>query len=182
MARLLAALMPGSDHREVARCLYGSSVTQARSPAFYASWGVPDTLQGRFEMIVLHVALVLHRLSAEDGAGRPLAQRLTETFVVDMDDCMREMTFSDLRVPKEVRRATAALFDRHEAYLAALSGAGDMSLGDALAAQLAYLGNGGSLNAQALAEYVRRCVATLDATPAAQILAGRLTWPAPVAA
>lgn len=173
---MLASLRKMSDRRHVARCLYGSSVTQARSATLYAAWGVPDTLQGRFEMIVLHLALVLRRLRAEGADGRALGQALTETFVVDMDDSMRELTFSDLRVPKEIKRATAALFDRHTAYLAALSTSRDGSLAEALGAQLAYLGPGG-LDAQALAEYVRRCAHALDRVPAADILAGRLDWP-----
>jgi cytochrome b pre-mRNA-processing protein 3 len=174
---MLAWLKKGSDRRQVARSLYGSSVTQARAPVLYADWGVPDSLQGRFEMIVLHLALVLRRLRVEGAAGQRLAQTLTETFVVDMDDSMRELTFSDLRVPKEIKRATAALFDRHAAYLAALAGPHDMSLAEALAAQLTYLDPEGRLDARSLSDYVKRCAGALDAEPAAEILAGRLAWP-----
>jgi cytochrome b pre-mRNA-processing protein 3 len=177
LPHMLAWLRKGSDRRQVARSFYGSSVTQARAAVFYADWGVPDTLAGRFEMVVLHLALVLRRLGAEGEAGQPLAQALTEAFVVDMDDNMRELTFSDLRVPKEIKRATAALFDRHAAYLAALTAAHDISLADALAAQLAYLDPDGRLDARRLADYVRRCAAALDAEPAAQVLGGRLAWP-----
>jgi cytochrome b pre-mRNA-processing protein 3 len=174
---MLAWLRKGSDRRQVARSLYGSSVTQARAPVFYVDWGVPDTLAGRFEMIVLHLALVLRRLGREGEAGQRLAQALTEVFVVDMDDNMRELTFSDLRVPKEIKRATAALFDRHAAYLAALIAPHDISLADALAAQLAYLDPDGRLDARRLADYVKSCAAALDAEPAAQVLDGRLAWP-----
>jgi hypothetical protein len=74
-------------------------VTAARAHNFYAQWGVPDTVQGRFEMIALHVALALRRLDKEGAAGRRLGLALTEAFVVDMDDTMREMTFGDLAVP-----------------------------------------------------------------------------------
>jgi len=174
---MLASLRKNSDRRQVARRLYGSSVTQARSPVLYAAWGVPDNLQGRFEMIVLHLALVLRRLGNEGEDGRALGQSLTETFVVDLDDNMRELTFSDLRVPKEIKRATAALFDRHTAYLAALTSPHDVSLAEALREQLAYMNPAGSLDAMALAEYVKRCADALDRTPSAEILAGRLGWP-----
>jgi cytochrome b pre-mRNA-processing protein 3 len=147
---------------------------------FYAHWGVPDTLQGRFEMIVLHLALLLRRLAAEGEAGRSLAILLNEAFVVDMDDNMRELTFSDLRVPKEVKRAAAALFDRHAAYLAALARPDDISLVSAVETQLAYLAtDAGRIDVRSIAGYVRMCADALDAQPGRQILAGHLAWPSP---
>src|SRR5262245_2495421 len=177
---MLAWLKSGRERRQVARSLYGSSVTAARAATFYAEWGVPDTLAGRFEMIALHVALLLHRLSSDSASERRLRVALTEAFVVDMDDSMRELTFGDLAVPREIKRATAALFDRHAAYLAALAGSPDMSLSKALEVQLAYLGDG-RLNARRLSDYVERCAGALDAQPTAQILAGRVAWPDPAA-
>ena len=176
---MLAWLKSGRKRRQVARSLYGSSVTAARAATFYAEWGVPDTLAGRFEMITLHVALLLYRLASADAPDRRLGIALTEAFVVDMDDSMRELTFGDLAVPREIKRATAALFDRHAAYLAALAGNSDMSLSDALKVELAYLG--GPLNSRRLAEYVQRCARALDAQPTAEILAGRVKWPDPAA-
>jgi cytochrome b pre-mRNA-processing protein 3 len=178
---MLTWLKSSRDRRQVARSLYGSSVTAARSAVFYAEWGVPDTLQGRFEMIALHVALALRRIGAEGAAGRRLGVALAEAFVVDLDDGMRELTFGDLAVPREIKRAAAALFDRHKAYLAALAAIPDMSLTEALQAQLGYLAPDGCLEARRLADYVHRCAGALDAQPAAQILAGQLAWPNPAA-
>jgi cytochrome b pre-mRNA-processing protein 3 len=176
---MLAWLKSGRERRQVARSLYGSSVTAARRATFYAEWGVPDTLAGRFEMIALHVALLLHRLAAVSAPDRRLEVALTEAFVLDMDDNMRELTFGDLAVPREIKRATAALFDRHAAYLAALSGSSDISLSDVLKVQLAYLGGG--LSSRRLSDYVQSCARALDAQPTAQILAGRVEWPDPAA-
>jgi cytochrome b pre-mRNA-processing protein 3 len=178
---MLAWLKSRRNRRQVARSLYGSSVTAARAPIFYAEWGVPDTLQGRFEMLALHVALVLGRLSRDGEPGRRLSFALTEAFVADLDDSMRELTFGDLAVPREIKRATAALFDRHAAYLAALAGTPDMSLSDVLAIQLAYLDRSAGLNPRRLSDYVERCAQALDAQPAAQFLAGRIQWPNPAA-
>jgi len=175
---MLAWLKSGRERRQVARSLYGSSVTAARAATFYAEWGVPDTLAGRFEMVALHVALLLHRLASVSPPDRRLSVALTEAFVVDLDDSMRELTFGDLAVPREIKRATAALFDRHGAYLAALAGSSDMSLNDVLKGQLGYLG-GGPLNSRRLSDYVQRCTSALDAQPTAQILAGRVEWPDP---
>jgi len=176
---MLAWLKKWRDRQQAARSFYGSIVTRARARIFYADWGVPDTLQGRFEMIVLHLALALRRLAAEGAVGRRLARALTEAFVVDMDDTMREMTLGDLAVPREVKRAAAALFDRHRAYLAALASPHDISLPEAIEAQMAYLDHGGRLEALRLSAYMRKIATALEAQPAAQILAGEPAWPQP---
>jgi len=163
--------------QQTARSLYGSIVSAARRRTFYASWGVPDTMQGRFEMIVLHLALAVRRLGSEGDAGSLLAQALIEAFVADMDDAMRELTFSDLAVPREIKRATAAVFDRHNAYLAALDGPRD-TLQQAIAAQLAYL-EPPDLEADSLADYMRRAVEMQSRQPGMQPLAGTIVWPDP---
>src|SRR5713226_7572454 len=71
--------------------LYGAIVAQARKPAFYQTYGVPDTVTGRLEMIMLHAILVLRRLQEEPAGGRDLGQGLFDHFCRDMDDNMREM-------------------------------------------------------------------------------------------
>ena len=178
---MLAWLKMRYTRRRTARSLYGSIVTAARRRILYADLGVPDTMQGRFEMILLHLALTIRRLGIEGGAGKGVAQALTEAFVVDMDDVMREMTFSDLAVPREIKRATAALFDRHNAYLAALTSPHDILLTQALEAQLAYLEPAG-LDAGGLAQYVRRAASALADQSGSQILGGHLAWPEPAGA
>jgi len=177
---MLAWLTFRRTRRRTARSLYGSIVSAARRRGFYENWGVPDTMQGRFEMIVLHLALALGRLRAEGEAGRLLAQALTEAFVTDMDDAMRELTFSDLAVPREIRRAAAAAYDRHEAYLAALDGAPD-TLQRTIEAQLAYLEPAG-LDAGSLAHYMRRAAEAQSRQPGTQALSGVIVWPDPLSA
>src|SRR5689334_19823880 len=118
---MLSWLKHRRNVRGTARSLYGSIVTQARSRLPYEHWGVPDTPEGRFEMIVLHLALVLRRLSNAGEPGRALAQALTEVFVVDVDDTLREMTVGDLAVPRQVKRAVAVLHDRFRTYDMALT-------------------------------------------------------------
>jgi cytochrome b pre-mRNA-processing protein 3 len=161
--------------QRTARLLYGSIVSAARRPEFYANWGVPDTIQGRFEMIILHIALAVRRLESEGDAGRLAAQALMEAFVVDMDDEMRELTFGDLAVPREIKRATAAVFDRHNAYFAALDGPRN-DLRRAVADQLTYLESSG-LDAGGLADYVVRASEKLSRQQGAQILTGQIEWP-----
>jgi cytochrome b pre-mRNA-processing protein 3 len=165
--------------RQVARSLYGSSVTAARAPAFYARWGVPDTLQGRFEMIALHVVLLLRRLGTEGEVGRRLGVAVSEAFVVDMDDGMRELTFGDLAVPREIKRAAAALLDRNRAYRQALEARQPSPLLEALEAQMAYLVPAGRLDAARLAHYMLEVAQCLDRQSGSALLAGRLGWPVP---
>ena len=101
--------------------LYGAIVAAARQPRLYAEWGVPDTAMGRFEMVALHVAVVQRRLSELGSSGEAMARALGEAFMTDMDDCMREIGVGDLTVPKKVKRAAAALYDRYNDYGKALN-------------------------------------------------------------
>ena len=105
---------------DTATDIYGRLVALARAEAFYAANGVPDTPDGRLELIVFHLALMLERLKIEGERGMALARALNEAFVTDFDDCLREMGVSDLKVPEKVKKAAAALYDRTRDYGAAL--------------------------------------------------------------
>jgi hypothetical protein len=100
--------------------LYGGVVAAARHPEFYGKGRVADTPQGRFEMVLLHLFVVTERLAKDGKDGKRLAQALIETFVTDMDDCMREMGVGDLAVPKRVKRAAAIFYKRAQSYRAGL--------------------------------------------------------------
>lgn len=106
--------------------LYGAIVAAARQEKFYAEWGVPDTVDGRFDMISLHLFLVLDRLKEGGAATQDLRQRLTDIFFADMDRSLREMGVGDLSVGKKVRRMAEAFFGRVTAYAAALEQGGDV--------------------------------------------------------
>lgn len=175
---VLAWLKQLGYRRQTARSLYGSIVTQARSRSFYAHRGVPDSPEGRFEMIALHLILVLRRLANEGEPGRRLARALTEAFVTDIDDTLREMTVGDLAVPRHVKRAVAVVHDRYATYGAALDRApGRDSLVAAVRARLAALPGAGSLDAARLGAYVAEAAGHLERQPGHDVLAGRLAWP-----
>jgi cytochrome b pre-mRNA-processing protein 3 len=162
-----------------ARDLYGSIVAQARQPAFYAEMGVPDVARGRFELIALHTALVMHRLQRAGDPWTSLARSLAEVFVTDMDDNMRELTFSDLAVPREVKKVAAALYDRHAALAKHPDGSASAdALQAALAKDLAYLSpaGGGSLRSDLLAHYLRRTGAALASQDVARICDAGPDW------
>src|ERR1700692_1113850 len=103
--------------------LYGMIVAQARLPCFYRDYAVADTVNGRFDLIVLHLALVLDRMM-RDPALKSLGQGVFDRFCQDMEHNLREMGISDLKVPKEMQRMGEAFYGRAQAYQAAL-GASD---------------------------------------------------------
>ena len=105
------------DPREARRPLWQAVVATARTPHWYAEGGVPDTLDGRFDMVSLVMALVLHRI--DDDPDQALAGvQLTELFVSDMDGQMRQIGFGDMVVGKQVGRMMGALGGRLGAYRA----------------------------------------------------------------
>lgn len=105
---------------DASQSLYEAIVAAARRPVFYADWAVPDTLDGRFDMISLHVFLVLDRLKGEGGKVESFRQRLIDTFFLDMDRSLREMGVGDLSVGKKVRKMSEVFYGRVQAYDAAL--------------------------------------------------------------
>ena len=114
-------LSGNSQPRRTAAELYGRLVAHSRAPAIYADLNVPDTPEGRFEVLMLHVVLMLRRLSRDGAVAEPLSRAVSEAFVTDMDDCLREMGVGDLTVAKKVKLAAAALYDRSRDYGAALA-------------------------------------------------------------
>lgn len=100
--------------------VYDRIVAAARQPAFYADWGVPDTPLGRYEMVSLHMFLVLHRLRGETGAVRELAQDLTDKFFADLDHSIRELGVGDLSVPKRMKKLARMFYGRLASYTEAV--------------------------------------------------------------
>ncbi len=152
--------------------LYGAIVTQARQPLFYAKLGVPDTPVGRYELVVLHLFLVMERLRNAPGAGI-LARALIEAFVADMDDSLREMGAGDVAVGKKVRRAAAGFYDRSGDYRLALGEEDSQALALVLAGHISLEGAHSLL----LARYVRLAAALLAEQAAADLLDGRVVFP-----
>lgn len=118
--------------KRTAEHVYGAVVAQARQPAFFTQHRVPDTPEGRYEMVVLNLFLVLDRLRTAGGTTQRVSRYLTERFVTDMDDSMRELGVGDLKVPKKVKRAAAGLYDRVQEYQAAMAAADDQALASAI--------------------------------------------------
>jgi cytochrome b pre-mRNA-processing protein 3 len=137
--------------------LYGAIVAQARAPAFYQIYQVPDTVSARLEMIMLHVVLVLRHFREGDAAARNLGQRLFDEFCRDMDASMREMGVGDLAVPRKMRRIGEAFYVRQAAYGSALTEADNARLTRLLHRNV-FAGAAQHDGAQRLAAYSREAV------------------------
>jgi cytochrome b pre-mRNA-processing protein 3 len=162
---MLRWLRKRSETARRAKELYGSVVTAARQPAFYGIVGVPDTPEGRFELVALHLYLALESLRVADPAADDLSQRTIEVFVEDMDDCMREMGVGDLTVPKKVKRAAAAFYERATTYGRDLIAGEESTLARSLGRSIFADGAGREDASRALAHYVRAASMALAAEP-----------------
>ena len=157
-----------------ASALYDRLVALARTPDWYLDGAVPDTVDGRFDMIALLVALVLLRLERPDtkDAAAQFSADLTERFIADMDGSLRQLGLGDPTVGKQVGAMVSALGGRLGAYREAL--AGQAVLGEALARNLY---RGAPVTASALAwsdARVRDLAARLDAVPLDRLRDGRI--------
>lgn len=178
---MLKKLFRGRDKsQDKAHALYLSAVAQARQPVFYRDYGVPDSVDGRFELIVLHVFLLLqplNKLARRDGAPRlsapagDIAQALFDGMFADMDRSLREMGVSDIAVGKRVKHMAKSFYGRAAAYEEALAGS-DALLADALRRNLFGTVDPAAADVAAMADYFRRQAAHMETISEARILAG----------
>lgn len=163
--------------RVAAERIYGAIVQQARSAAFFEGDGAPDTVEGRFELLTIHMHLTLRRLKAEADGDPRLAQTLFDVFFQNMDDSLRELGVGDLSVGKKIRKMAEAFYGRVGAYEQALdAGAeGRASLVDALSRNV--FGEDAAPAAAPLADYAIAADAALKDQAAAAIADGAITFP-----
>ena len=163
----------GRKDRDALTPLYNGVVGEARRPDWYLAGQVPDTLDGRFDMVASVLSLVLLRLEAEGESGRAPSAWLTEIFVEDMDGQLRERGIGDIVVGKHIGRMMGALGGRLGALREAFAG-GDL---DGAIDRNIYRGAvPGDTARAAVREGLVALRARLAATPAAELIAGN--WPA----
>lgn len=147
----------------------------ARQPVFYADLGVADTVEGRFEMLMLVVGLAVHRLSQE-AAGRETARKLSELFIDDMERSMREIGYDDSGLKRRLKKVVGAFYGRTEATALALAADQPTVLADTLARNV-YAGVADPRQAACLADHVRDFARCLADTPVEKLAAGALpSW------
>jgi cytochrome b pre-mRNA-processing protein 3 len=170
---MILRLFRKSAATEAVYAVYSAIVAQSRQPRFYADWGIPDTVTGRFDMICLHLALLFRRLRSEGRDVADFSQAVFDLFFRDMDRSLRELGASDLAVPKKIKKM-GNIFYGLLAHLNEAMDKGDAAEVEAVLVRNIYDGEP-SPHAPALAAYLMSEGAKLDAQLVGEIIAGRLT-------
>lgn len=163
-------------HERAGFALYAAAVAAARDPWFYTALGVPDTLDGRFDLVGLHAALLIHRLQGDAAPGPELAQAAFDAMFSDMDQNLREIGVSDLSVGKRVRAMWEAFHGRARAYAAALDADDEAALAAALARNVWRGEPRDDGSARALAAYALRQCGALRRQGLGDFAAGRAAF------
>lgn len=172
---MILSLFRKDPNHEAAAALFEAAVSQSRAPAFYLAGGAPDTVEGRFEVLTLHLFLVLDRLKRLKG-GKNLSQQVFDAFFANIDDSLREMGVGDLSVGKKVRAYAEAFYGRAGAYGDALKPeASQTALEEALSRNV--YGAHGAPQAGRLARYVRDVARGLADQPDGRLRAGVIAFP-----
>lgn len=157
--------------RRQAAAAYRRAILQARAPEFFTGYGVSDSVDGRFDMVVLHVFLLIHRLREDTSEpARRFVQALFDVMLDDLDQNVRQLGAQDIGVGRRVKAMAEAFNGRIHAYDAAL-GEGAEALERALARNV-LAAEAADARARRLADYVRRNVAALAGQPTPEILQG----------
>jgi hypothetical protein len=159
--------------------LYGAIVAQSRCAAFYTGYGVSDTMEGRFDLIVLHIVVLLVRFDRLGSSARDIGQKLFDLFCRDLDANLREMGVGDLAVPKRMRQFGEAFYGRQAAYRTALGTPDVRALEKALARNI--FGGVNGDGPRRLARYVRALARQFEADDPQKLLSGIIAFPDPEA-
>ncbi len=158
--------------------IHGEIVTAARAPRLYAEWAVPDTLDGRFEMVVLHAGLATRRLAQFGDAGGEIAQELVDCVFAHLEDALREMAIGDAGVVKRLKAMIESFSGRSAAYAKALDASDDEGLAAALARNVyAASTMEAAPHARDLAAYVRDVAAAFDRREISDFTHGPFRYP-----
>jgi cytochrome b pre-mRNA-processing protein 3 len=156
--------------------LYESAVAQARARALYARMGAPDTVEGRFELLTLHLILIIDRLKGEEGGRDGIGQALFDIYVSNLDGALREMGVGDLAVGKRMKDLGGAFYGRAKAYTSAFAALPDEGPLNEVVARTILVDSLGA-DPGALAHYVARCHSALASGESRALVEGYIPWP-----
>ena len=175
----LFAVFRKRPEADAADALYRAIVVQSRQPSFYSATAVPDTPDGRFDLIVAHTVLVLRRLHRDPEVTRDLAQALFDLLFADMDQNLREMGVGDLAVGKRIKAMAKGFYGRLAAYGKALDEGDAEALAVALRRNLYRKAEPPHDAVMAIAGYFQREAAQLDAVPLDRLVGGEVRFGTP---
>jgi cytochrome b pre-mRNA-processing protein 3 len=173
---MLRGLFHRDPHRAEAERLYAALALQARQPEFFAELGIPDTVDGRFDLLSLHAALTIDRLAREED-GVALSQSLFDAMFRHLDLALREMGVQDLGVGRRIKIMAEGFHGRGLALRQAMQGDDDAAL---TAVLIRNVFGGTSPNPTAIARmvaYVRHVARLLADSQRPMLLAGKVQFP-----
>ena len=174
---MIFSLFRKDPRRTTIAALYARIANASRAPGLYAALGIPDSLEGRFESLSLHMILTLRALRELPPPADDVAKDLTDAFFRDMDASLREMGVGDTVVPKRMKKVAAAFYGRAQAYDPALNAGSEAELGEALGRNAL----GGAAPAAALARYALAADRDLKPVTLDMLLETGPAFPAPEA-
>jgi len=174
--KLKALLGLEKPYEDTAFTLYGSIVAQARQPYFYSDLNVTDTLEGRYEMIIMHAFLLFHRLKGESENATELGQVVFDTMFKDFDRNLREMGVGDMGVGPRIKKMASSFYGRAGAYDKALEAGDNDDLEQVIARNVFNKTEPDRRVLKHLATYMRRNVEQLEGVSVETILDGKLCY------
>lgn len=168
-------LFGGNATRQSGLNLYSACAAHARTPDFYARWGVPDTAEGRFELYALHVILVLARLKRQGEQASEVGQALFDSLLRGLDDGLREMGVGDLSVGKKMRKLGEALYGRAKNANEALDALPDRAALERFLARTVYA-DAANADTSALTDWVIRAHSALADQDLSALLSGHVSF------
>jgi cytochrome b pre-mRNA-processing protein 3 len=146
---MLNILGKSAARKQVVRSLYAATVARAREPMFFTKFGVPDTIDGRFDLLTLHAWLVLEKL--RDAKLAELSQSFMDTVFVGFDEGLRDMGAGDMGMGRRMKKLADAFYGRLSSYE---NSADPTAMSEALQRNL-YRGQGDVASADAVTQYIQ---------------------------
>ncbi len=157
---MIFSLFKSRPHKKTALKLYSAISQSSREPELYLTLGIPDTAEGRFESLSLHLSLILRRLKQLPSPALDVSKELIDYFFRDLDGALRTLGVSDVSVGKKIKPLAQAFYGRAKVLDEALTHSDDKTLLDVLNRNV--LGNSEALNGAGLASYVRKSVSQIE--------------------
>lgn len=177
LGNLISRILQGpGEVNQVAAKLFNRLVVQARNRAFYERLGVPDTVDGRFDMVTLHTFLIFQRLKGQGDRSAILSQALYDALIKDMEASLRQLGAGDIGVGKRIRVMTEALQGRIKAYEAALAGS-QLDIEGAIRRNLYGTTDPDMDAVRTVANYLRRAKEMSDSQPIDRLMRGIFDFP-----
>ena len=172
---MIRRLFRRRGNNDIPADIYGAIVAQARNPVLYRDVHIADTVDGRLESIILHLALVMRRMAIGGELPRAAGQAVFDLFCTQMDQSMREMGVGDLSVPKRMREIGEVYYGRAQTYNSALNEEDHDGLRDILERSVPSA-EGANLDSEALAAYMEATYLKLSQLSEEEVLAGKLVF------